>query len=142
MTELKRRGFTLIELIIFIVVVGVGLAGIFSVVSVVVKSSADPMVRRQAMAMADSIMEEILLKAYAGSATACNADHTLCDVVSDYNGLTQTAFTDFPPELSRYVIAITVGAPASVSTVDMKQVTVIVSRGDESISMTGYRADY
>ena len=51
------RGFTLIEVIIFIVVVGAGLAGILSVSTTVVKSSADPMVRKQAAALADSILE-------------------------------------------------------------------------------------
>ena len=62
MTRSQQRGFTLIELIIFIVVVGAGLAGILSVMNTVVKSSADPMVRKQAIALADSILEEILQK--------------------------------------------------------------------------------
>ena len=56
-----QRGFTLIEVIIFIVVVGAGLAGILAVSTNSVKASADPMVRKQAMALADSILEEIFL---------------------------------------------------------------------------------
>lgn len=142
MTSLKQRGFTLIELIIFIVVISAGLAGILSVMNAVVKSSADPMVRKQAMALADSIMEEILLKSYALAAGATpGTDRASYDNVDDYNGLTQTAFTDFPPELSGYAIAIKV-ATESVSAVPMKKVTVTVSRGAESISMSGYRANY
>src|ERR1035437_6169769 len=79
MTKPCQRGFTLIELIIFIVVVSVGLAGILSVMNTVVKSSADPMVRKQTLAIAESLLEEILLKDYAdpnGGAngrTACSA---------------------------------------------------------------------
>ena len=64
MTRSRHRGFTLIELIIFIVVVSAGLAGILSVMNTVVKSSADPMVRKQSIAIAESLLEEILLKNY------------------------------------------------------------------------------
>ena len=62
---LPQRGFTLIELIIFIVVVAAGLAGILSVMNTVVKSSADPMIRKQTVAIAESRWEEILLKEYS-----------------------------------------------------------------------------
>ena len=47
MSRHRTRGFTLIEIIIFIVVVSAGLAGILSVMNTVVKSSADPVVRMQ-----------------------------------------------------------------------------------------------
>ena len=60
--QMPQRGFTLIELIIFIVVVAAGLAGILSVMNTVVKSSADPMIRKQTIAIAESLLEEILLK--------------------------------------------------------------------------------
>ena len=62
--QMPQRGFTLIELIIFIVVVAAGLAGILSVMNTVVKSSADPMIRKQTIAIAESLLEEILLKEY------------------------------------------------------------------------------
>jgi MSHA pilin protein MshD len=60
----SERGFTLIELIIFIVVVGVGVAGILSVYTTSIKSSADPLVRKQAFAIAESLLEEIVNKEY------------------------------------------------------------------------------
>jgi MSHA pilin protein MshD len=142
MNSAAQRGFTLIELIIFMVVVAAGLAGILSVMNNVVKSSADPMVRKQAMALADSILEEILLKSYAHDVTvAVGTDRSTFDNVDDFNGLTQAAFADLPAELSGYAIAIAV-APALVKDVTLKKVTVTVSRGRESISMTGYRANY
>lgn len=139
----RQRGFTLIELIIFIVVVSAGLAGILSVMNTVVKSSADPMVRKQAMALADSILEEILLKSYAHDpAAAVGTSRSTYDNVSDYNNLTQTAFTDLPTGLSGYAISIAVAVPAALNGVTMKKVTVTVSRGGESVSMSAYRADY
>lgn len=138
-----QRGFTLIEMIIFVVIVGVGLAGILTVINTVVKSSVDPMVRKQALALADGIMEEILLKAYAHDPSASNGtDRTNYDTVDDYNGLTQTSFTDWPPELSAYTVAIAVTPPLLLSGVEMKKVTVSVSQNGETVSMTSYRADH
>lgn len=66
-----QRGMTLIELIVFIVVVSVGLAGVLTVFSVTVRNSADPLVVKQALAVADSMLEEILLKDF------CDPDSTL-----------------------------------------------------------------
>ena len=55
----RQRGLTLVELILFIVIVGVSLTGILSVMNVTVRSSADPMVRKQAIAIAESLLAEI-----------------------------------------------------------------------------------
>ena len=143
MNKAAQRGFTLIELVIFIVIVGVGLAGILLVMNTVVKSSADPIVRKQALALADSIVEEIMLKAYAHDAnTAAGTDRTTYDNVDDYNGLTQTSFSDWPAELSAYAVAIVVTAPLSMNGVTMKKISVSVSRQGESVNMTAYRANY
>jgi MSHA pilin protein MshD len=156
-----QRGFTLIELIIFIVVVGAGLAGILAVMNTVVKSSADPMVRKQAMAMADSILEEILQKEYCDPDTVdkntnpptCGANtvetgRDTYDDVDDYNGKTQALFTDWPTALTGatgYQVAIVVGAPAPLggsTAVPAKKITVTVSRGSEFVTLTGYRTQY
>lgn len=144
MTKPRQRGFTLIELIIFIVVVSAGLAGILSVMNTVVKSSADPMVRKQAMALADSILEEIVLKAYADpdGTNAGETGRSNWDNVDDYHAKTNADFPDLPAELASYAIGIevadgspTLGAPA-------RRVTVTITHGSEAISMTGYRANY
>ena len=139
MNRYRSHGFTLIELIIFIVIVGVALAGILSVMNTTVKSSADPMVRKQAMALADSILEEVLLKNYNSSGTGTS--RTTYDGVSDYDGLTQTSFTDLAAAgLSSYTLLISVAGATPLNGVPMKKVTVTVKGGTESITMTGYRA--
>jgi MSHA pilin protein MshD len=55
------RGVTLVELVVFIVVIGVGMAGLFAVFNTVTKGSADPEVRKQAIAIAESLMDEVAL---------------------------------------------------------------------------------
>jgi MSHA pilin protein MshD len=144
MTERRQRGFTLIELIIFIVVVSAGLAGILSVMNTVVKSSADPMVRKQAMAMADSILEEVLLKSYAdpdGTNTG-ETGRSNWDNVDDFNGKTNADFTDLPAGLVSYVIGIVVVDDATTLGLAAKKVTVTITHGADVLSMTGYRTSY
>ena len=145
MTNRPQAGFTLIELVVFMIVVSIGVVGILSVMNTVVKSSADPMVRKQAAALADSILEEILLKPYQdpdGLPNIVESGRDTYDDVDDYNGLNQTTFTDLPTTLSAYVIGIVVTAPAAVNGITMKKIVVTVTGGSEVISMTGYRANY
>ena len=54
-----QSGFTLIELIIFIVILGLALAGVMVTYSTTVGQSANPAVRKQALAIADSLLLEI-----------------------------------------------------------------------------------
>jgi len=127
----------------FIVIMTIGLLGILSVMDLTVQHSADPMVRKQAAALADSVMEEILLMAFVDPdpIPSVEARRDLFDDVDDYNGLTETAFS-LPTGLTGYEILISVDPPAQLSGVDMKKVTVQVTRSDESVSMVGYRANY
>ncbi len=59
-----QAGISLIELVIFIVIVSIGVVGILSVMNVTTKSSADPLIRKQALAIAESLLEEIELQAF------------------------------------------------------------------------------
>jgi MSHA pilin protein MshD len=140
----RQSGFTLIELVIFMVVIAVGLAGILLVMNTVVARSADPMVRKQAAALADSILEEILQKEYTDpdGVQVVEAGRSTFDDVDDYNGKTNSDFTDLPTALAPYLITIVVDVPAPLNGVTAKRVQVTVSRGAESISMTGYRGNY
>ena len=65
-----QTGLSLIELIVFIIIVSVGVAGILSVMNVTVKSSADPMLRKQAQVIAESLLEEVQLQPF----TYCDPD--------------------------------------------------------------------
>jgi len=60
----RQAGISLVELVMFIVIVSVGLAGILSVMNVTTKHSADPLIRKQALAIAESLLEEVELQAF------------------------------------------------------------------------------
>ena len=157
MNSRPQRGFTLIELIIFIVVVSAGLAGILSVMNTVVKSSADPMVRKQAIAIAESLLEEILLKDYAkptGSTVSGypSGSRSLFDCVDDYNNYETTGIQDAVgtniSELASYNISpkvtvtlVSAVENATLNAVAAKKITITVSGpGATAISLSGYRA--
>ena len=145
MNNRYQVGFTLIELVVFIIIVSIGVVGILSVMNLVVKSSADPIVHKQSAALADSILEEILLKEFAdpdGGANVVEAGRDNYDDVDDYNGLSNAQFTDLPASLATYIIGIAVIDGSATLGVTAKQITVTVTHSGESISMTGYRANY
>ncbi|MDQ1315323.1 MAG: pilin protein MshD [Pseudomonadota bacterium] len=74
----SERGLSLIELLVFIVVVGIAVGGVLSVYSLNTRSSADPMVRKQALAIAESLLEEVLAKPY----TYCDPDDADADTAT------------------------------------------------------------
>ena len=70
MSSSRPRGFSLIEVVIFIVVLGIGVAGMAVIYNQLTISSVDPVVRKQAVAIANSLMEEIQLRPF----TLCDPD--------------------------------------------------------------------
>ncbi len=154
---MKQRGFTLIEVIIFIVIVGAGLAGVLSAFSTTVKSSADPMVTKQTVAVAESLLEEILQKEFtkpAGSTVPAypGGSRSVYDAVSDYNGYTTAAgivdsqgnavaglgaYNVAPPVV---VAAATSANNASLNAVGAQRVTVSVTGPQGVVTLVGYRS--
>ena len=57
----RQGGLTLIELLLFIVVVGIALAAMLKVFITATLASADPMIRRQQLAIAESLLREVEL---------------------------------------------------------------------------------
>ncbi|MGK5014790.1 type IV pilus modification PilV family protein [Janthinobacterium sp. HLS12-2] len=54
-----QRGVTLIELVIFIVVVSIAVVGLLQIFARTTASSADPQLRKQALAIAEAMLDEI-----------------------------------------------------------------------------------
>jgi MSHA pilin protein MshD len=61
---MRQRGVTLIELVMFIVIIGVALAGLLQVLNVTAKNSADPVRQKQALMIAESLLEEVRLAGF------------------------------------------------------------------------------
>jgi MSHA pilin protein MshD len=153
----QQRGVSLIELIIFIVIISVALIGLLSVMNIVTKGSADPMINKQAMAVADSLLEEVQLQDFVSQSGATTAV-TLSDVVSrantyhiisDYNGSSMTGITSLngtaAPGLGGYnasvaVVPVALGTVLAPSAVVIT-VTVTTPAGD-TLQSVGYRAAY
>ena len=57
----RARGLTLIELLLFIVVIGIALSAMLKVFVTATAASADPMIRRQQLAIAESLLREVEL---------------------------------------------------------------------------------
>ena len=74
----RQSGLSLIELVVFIVIVSVSIVGIFLVLNKATRTSADPVARKQALAIAESLLEEIELMPF-----------TFCDP-NDANATTAT----------------------------------------------------
>lgn len=84
MSGRSSRGFSLIEVIVLIVVVAAALVGVLIIFQTSVRSSADPQVQKQALAVAEALLDEILLASYdALPGTGARADF---DDVDDYAG--------------------------------------------------------
>ena len=67
-----QRGVTLIELVIFIVVVSIAVVGLLQIFTRTTASSADPQLRKQALAIAEAMLDEIE-----------GARFTFCDPLAD-----------------------------------------------------------
>jgi MSHA pilin protein MshD len=74
----RQAGLTLIELVIFMVIVGVAAAGIMGVLNLGASHSADPVRRKQALMIAEALMEEVLQARF----TFCNPNDPQADSVN------------------------------------------------------------
>lgn len=142
------RGFTLLETIVAIVVISVGLAGVLSVFNVNVRNSADPVVRKQLMAVAEEMLEEIALRRYSGPTKESDAGcgRSTFDDVSDYHlypanrkvcnveGVAIAA-------LAAYTLDVTVTA-VTLEGVPAKRIQVKVARGGDEVTLVTWRTEF
>ncbi|OGT01935.1 MAG: hypothetical protein A2Z65_02065 [Gallionellales bacterium RIFCSPLOWO2_02_58_13] len=160
----SQRGVSLVELIMFIVIVSVALAGILLVFNVTTKGSADPLVHKQALAAAESLLEEIQLQDFSPPSGVSSAG-TMNDVFADRAAVYHTVldYHQFPlgdgmgiyplnggtpiTGLENYRIKATVEPLAAdwngvlAASAVLITVTVTVPQGTP-IEISGYRTDY
>ena len=90
-----QRGVTLIELIVSLALAAVLLGSMWSAWQLMARGSADPLVARQQLAIAQSLLREIELQPLPGATTAvATPGRTGYASISDYNGLSMNGISD------------------------------------------------
>ncbi|MFZ0498325.1 MAG: prepilin-type N-terminal cleavage/methylation domain-containing protein [Steroidobacteraceae bacterium] len=146
----RCRGVSLVELIVTIVVVAVAVSGVLALVSVTAARSAENMLQVQAVAIAESYLNEILQKPFGVDCASCA--RTQMDKVGDYNGLVDVGAQDATgtpvTNLGSYTVRVTVansalGAAPVVPAAQSELVTVAVTSPDgQTVALSGYRTSY
>lgn len=137
----RAHGLTLIELLLFVVVVGIALAAMLRVFVTATTASADPIIRRQQLAIAESLLREVQLMPFtwcdpddakveeASSTADCSTVEAIgpeggetrygpayFDNVNDYAGFSMTGIRDLGNNavngLSGYSASVAVAAAA------------------------------
>ncbi len=156
----QESGFTLIEMIVFIVVVGISVVAIGSVFQHSVIKIQDPLINSQLLSMAQSQLDETLSRRYdentpTGGIPACGTT-TVCagigldsgesitnintlDDVDDFHG-----YQDVPQVgYTREIEVINAGADFGVSAANAKRITVMVTASSgQSVQLSVYRFNF
>ena len=157
----RSKGFSLIELVITIVVLGIALSALSGSLFNSVGRNADPLWQSKASQLSQAYLDEILSMRYqessplgGGSIGSCNedgseegVDRSLFDDVDDYDGLTETAdFLDTATTSSysgySVVIAVTCKDHLHADSTYSKLIKLtITSPANQSLVFSVLRAD-
>ncbi len=156
----RERGATLVEVVLFIVIIATALSAVLGTLTLTVRRSADPLVARQALAIAESLLQEVMAQPYTandldGGANAIGPEAgesrtsttSPFDHVDDYNGYSMTGIVKADGSavtgLSAYNASVAVSAQAlgGIASTEGLLVTVTVTGpGGYSVALSGYRA--
>lgn len=154
---IRQRGLTLIEVILSMVVLGIGVAFFISVFGASLQTSADPMQRKQALAVAESMLHEIAAKPFSNpsggfTGAATQANRPLFDDIGDYHGFATSGVHSIDggaiASLSGYDVSVTVAAAAlgsgasAIASTSARLITVTVQYAGGIVSLSSYRTAY
>lgn len=151
MRHRTQSGVTLIELVVSIVVISIAVTVVLGVLTSTTGASADPMIRHQAVAIAESYLEEITVKPVDDpDGIDGEASRPLFDDVDDYDGLNDAGardqFNTAIADLNDYNVSVAVtasGALPAVAAADVLRVDVRVVRAPNvDIMLSAYRIRY
>lgn len=142
----------MVELIVTIVVIAVAVSGVLALVSATAARSADNMLQVQAVAIAESYLNEILQKPFGSDPCAPGCTRAQMSKVGDYNGLVDVgahaATGTAVANLGNYTVKVSVadsglGAGPAVPAPQSELVTVTVaSPNGYSVALSGYRTQH
>lgn len=166
-----HKGVTLVELILFMLIVSIAVIGVTRIMNLTSVASTDPLREKQALALAESMLEEIQLQAFtfcdpddanamtANSPADCasavqglgpsagetrNAEPRF-DNVGDYAGYGPVSATDIQgqtiTDLQAYTVQVTETLEAACANACIR-IDVTASIDDVKVVLTGYRYRY
>lgn len=154
MSRTFQSGITLIETIVFIVVISIALGTLLQVFNHNVVQSADPAMRIRALEQAQSLLDDILARKFdqntpTGGAPACGSnsglpcagiapDGTFNDV-GDFDGFTQTVAAGYS-----FVVSVTAaGSELGMADGHARRITVVVNTPDETpLTLSAYKVNF
>jgi MSHA pilin protein MshD len=97
----RARGVTLVEVLLFILIVSIALAAILNVLTVAVAHSGDPLLRRQSLAVGESLVQEIDAVPFGQTDPRSGAAESLGPEAGESRGSNTNPFDD-PRDYSGY----------------------------------------
>ncbi|MFP5393221.1 MAG: prepilin-type N-terminal cleavage/methylation domain-containing protein [Gammaproteobacteria bacterium] len=151
MSTKAQAGVTLVELIVALVIVASATAGLLAAFNST-RINTDPVIEKQMAAVAEGLMEEVLLKPFA-SANAPGSTRGNYQDVDDFRlytgNLTASAAAIPITDASGNAIAALAGyrvgvrvedaALTGIAATDARRITVQVWHGADSFALTGWR---
>lgn len=149
-------GASLIELIVFIVVISVSLVGIVSVFGQSISKSVDPILRITAIELAQAKLDEVLARKFdantpTGGVPACGsaepgavacagiAPNAAFDDVGDFDGQVDSA----TPGYTLTTSVVEAGDELSLPVEQARRITVVVDLpGGESLQLSSYKVNF
>lgn len=137
----RQRGVTLIELILFIMIIGIALTAIIGVMNVTAVRSSDPVRGKQALMLAEGLLEEVELAAF----TRCDPTSVeplvpatppaACNIPEAWGQVAPEPVGPRPYDnINDYV------AGANVATVAFNAGGVLTDANGRALNVTGYTA--
>ncbi len=149
----RQSGVTLLELVIFIVVVSIAMSSLMMVFNRNVVRSVDPVVRVQALEKAQALLAEIMARKFdqntpTGGIPACDTTAgTACagivpdnryDDVGDYHGYSRS-FTHYTLNVAVVEAGVELGLPQRQA----RRVTVsVLMPGDKTLVLSSYKVNF
>ncbi|MBS0393472.1 MAG: prepilin-type N-terminal cleavage/methylation domain-containing protein [Proteobacteria bacterium] len=147
----SQRGVTLVELVVAIAIVAISVGGILGAIAAFSSRSADAMVQQQAIAIAQSYLDEILQRWVVDPyGTPPNTGRGSWDTVDQYNGLADVGahdqFGNPIAALAGYNVSVAVSASSGlggIASTAARRIDVTVTHAPNvTVVLTGYRASY